>query len=60
MRRLYDKVLYAVSSSAVKRLFNIIDLFTVPCLNMVDDDLRGKCSPDAPVGIGLGYGFFNA
>ncbi len=51
MSRLYDQILYTVINSTLQCLIHIIDFFTIPCLHMVDDDLRSKCTSYGPVGI---------
>ena len=48
--RLDEDVLDAVRDSAVHRLFEVIDDFAVSVGNVVDDDLGGKASSDAPFG----------
>ena len=48
MSRLYDQILYTVINSTLQCLIHIIDFFTIPCLHMVDDDLRSKCTVGRP------------
>ena len=60
MSGLYDQILYAVVNSTLQCLIHIIDFFTIPCLHMVDDDLRSKCTSYGPVGICFLKCFFDA
>ena len=48
---LNHQIFYAVCDCAIQRLLHIVDLFAVAGLDVIDNDLRGKCSPDGPVGI---------
>ena len=60
MGGLHDQVLHAVCHSAVQCLLHVVDLLTIACLHMVDDDLRGKGAAHAPVGVSGLQGILNA
>ena len=60
MGGLHDQVLHAVCHSAVQCLLHVVDLLTIACLHMVDDDLRGKGAAHAPVGVCGLQGVLNA
>ena len=49
--RLDDQVLNAIVNCSLQSLLGIVDLLTVTCVDVVDDDLSCECSSDTPVRI---------
>ena len=60
MGRLNHQILNTIFYRTVKRLLDVIDLFSVTSLHMIDNDLGGKCSSDRPVRIGFLQSVLNA
>ena len=51
MCRLYNQILNTICNGSVKCLIYVINLLSISCLYMIDDDLRCKCSSYRPVRI---------
>ena len=60
MGRLNHQILNTIFYRTVKRLLDVIDLFSVTSLHMIDNDLGGKGSSDRPVRIGFLQSVLNA
>ena len=60
MCRLNNKILNALLYCTVKSLLHVVDILTISCLNMVDDDLCCKCSSYRPVRISFCKGIFDS
>ena len=53
VRRLDHQVLHPAGHRTLQRLLHVVDRLAVAGQHMVDDDLGGKGTPHAPVGIGF-------
>ena len=51
MCRLYNQILHTICDCTVKCLLHVIDLLTVSCLYVVDNNLCGEGSSYGPVRI---------
>lgn len=60
VRRLDNQILDAVGNGTLKRLVHVVDLLAVAGLNVVDDDLRGEGTADAPIRVGGLQGVLDA
>ena len=49
MSRLYHQLFDSILYCTLQRLIHVVDLLLIPCLNMVDNDLRSKGPPYRPV-----------
>ena len=58
--RLDNQILYAVCDRSLQCLIHIVNAFSVSCLNMIDNDLRGKGSSYRPVRIRFLKCIFNS
>ena len=60
MGRLYNQLLHTVIHCTLQCLLHIVDFLSVTCLNMVDNDLCGKCSSYRPFRISFLKSIFDS
>ena len=58
--RLDDEVFHSVRYCTFQSLLHVVDALAIAGLNMVNDNLRRKSTPDRPVRISLLQGILNA